>query len=285
MIVKDVMNDNPVYVEVPSNRKTVLNVLLKNEVSSAPVIRRGKNTLAGIISIKELMSKSETDQTALLMNSRPPKVRPKDPVQKAAKAIIKSGFRAIPVVDDEGKLVGIVSVEDLLSRLDSDSFLNESIDNYLSDSFTSTWINTPIAIGYRIMKYAGSDTIMLIDDSGRATGFLMEFDFLRELEEEYSSSKSLIQASSESEDWDWSVAPVLYMGEKSLTFPNKKLRDLEPRKLPVLPPGTPVRQAIQEMLKNNSPQVAVGNERDIQGLVFDVNLVKDLIIPRGFIAR
>ncbi|WP_449463584.1 CBS domain-containing protein [Tardisphaera miroshnichenkoae] len=279
MLVKDVMNGNPVYVEVPSNRRTVLSVLLKNEVSSAPVIRRGKNTLAGIISINELMSKSETDQTALLMNNKPPKIRPKDPIQKAAKAIVKSGFRAVPVVDDEGKLVGIVSVEDLLSKIESESLLSDSIDNYLADRFASAWIGTPIAIGYKVMKYAASDTIMLLNDSGRPSGFLMEFDFLRELEEEYSSSKSLIQASSEGEDWDWSVAPVLYMGEKSLTFPNKRLSDLEARKLPVVPSGTPVRQAVQEMLKNSSPQVAVGSEKEIEGLVFDVDLVKNLIIP------
>lgn len=279
MIVKDVMNDKPVFVEVPSTRKAALSVMLKNEVSSAPVIRKGKNTLAGVISIKELMSKSESDQLALIMNPRPPKLKPKDPVQKAAKAIIKTGLRAVPVIDEDGKLVGIVSVEDILTKTDSEALLNEFIESYLVKSFISAWSGTPVSVGYRIMKYAGSDTIVVLDDSGVIAGFLSEFDFLKELEEEYSSSKSLMQASSESEDWDWSVAPVLYMGEKSLTFSNKRLSDLKIRPVPLVPPGTPVKKAIQEMIRANSPQIAVGSGHEISGIVFDTELVKDLMLP------
>lgn len=279
LLVKEIMNDKPIFVEVPSNRKVALSILLKNEVSSAPVVRKGKNTLTGMISINELTNKSETDQTALIMNSRPPKVKLKDPIQKAAKAIIKSGFRAVPVVDDEGKLIGIVSVEDLLFKGNDEIMFGNNAESYVSYSFASAWIQTPLAIAYKIMKYYGSETLTLIDDHGNATNFMTEFDFLRELEEEYSSTKSFMQASSEGEDWDWSVSPILYMGTKALTFPNKKLSDVKSRKLPIVPSGTPVKTVVEEMQKNNSPQVGVGNDRGIKGIVFDLNLVEDLLIP------
>jgi CBS domain-containing protein len=279
LIVKEVMNNNPIYVEVPSKRMAALAVMLKNEVSSAPVIRKGKLTLAGMISMKELMSRTETDQTALIMNNRPPKVRPKDPVQKAAKAIIKSGFRVVPVVDDDGKLLGVVSVEDLLQKAADETAFSQTVDDYVSPGFPSVWVGTPISVAYKIMRYYGADTLTILDDSGKARGFLTEFDFLKQLEEEYSRSKSPMQAASEGEDWDWSVAPVLYMGSKGLTFPDKPVSEIPTRRLPTLPSGTSIRVAVEEMLKNNSPQVAVGTEDYVHGMVFDISLVGNLLMP------
>jgi len=273
------MNANPVYAEVPSKRSAVLSNMIRNEVSSEPVVRKDRGTLVGIVSIKELMSRSETDQTALIMNPRPPRVKPKDEVQKVAKAMIRSGFRAIPVIDDSSRLIGIVSVEDLLEKIDDSELLRMPVDELLSKTFASAWSETPMPVAYKIMDHSGYDTITLIDSQGNINSYLTQIDFLKELEEEYSSSKAQMQASSESEDWDWSVSPVLYVGMKGMTLPNKKISELSPRKLPVVPSGTTVEAAISEALRDRAPQVAVKENGEVIGMLYDLSIIEQLLNP------
>ena len=45
-------------------------------------------------------------------------LRPKDPMTAAISLMVESGFRSLPVIDDEGKVVGIVSRNDLMGALE-----------------------------------------------------------------------------------------------------------------------------------------------------------------------
>jgi CBS domain-containing protein len=54
-----------------------------------------------------------------VMVSRVITVKPSSSVKEAAKVFLERGISAAPVVDDEGKLVGIVSEGDLLHRAEA----------------------------------------------------------------------------------------------------------------------------------------------------------------------
>lgn len=45
-------------------------------------------------------------------------LRPKDPMTAAISLMVESGFRSLPVIDEEGKVVGIVSRNDLMGALE-----------------------------------------------------------------------------------------------------------------------------------------------------------------------
>jgi CBS domain-containing protein len=45
-------------------------------------------------------------------------LRPTDPMTAAISLMVESGFRSLPVIDDEGKVVGIVSRNDLMGALE-----------------------------------------------------------------------------------------------------------------------------------------------------------------------
>ena len=45
-------------------------------------------------------------------------LRPKDSVETAVSLMVDSGLRSLPVIDDEGKVVGIVSRNDLMGALE-----------------------------------------------------------------------------------------------------------------------------------------------------------------------
>lgn len=44
-------------------------------------------------------------------------LRPKDSVETAITLLVDSGFRSLPVIDDDGKVVGIVSRNDLMQAI------------------------------------------------------------------------------------------------------------------------------------------------------------------------
>ena len=45
-------------------------------------------------------------------------LRPKDSVETAVSLMVDSGLRSLPVIDDEGKVVGIVSRNDLMGAVE-----------------------------------------------------------------------------------------------------------------------------------------------------------------------
>ena len=45
-------------------------------------------------------------------------LRPKDPVDAAVSLMVESGFRSLPVIDDDGKVIGIVSRNDLMEAVE-----------------------------------------------------------------------------------------------------------------------------------------------------------------------
>ena len=63
-----------------------------------------------------------------IMQRVPRRIRPTDSVHDTIETLIDHGISALPVVDDKEQLVGIISVNDILSLL-------HSIEHSLEDSF------------------------------------------------------------------------------------------------------------------------------------------------------
>jgi CBS domain-containing protein len=135
LTVGAVMTQTVVTVTPETSFKDAVRLLRQHRVSGLPVVD-GKGTLVGIVSEADLLNKVEKrDPDAYLLESRPHRldrarsaaldvasamsrqvitVRPDFPVALAAREMHTRGFKRLPVVDEKGKLVGIVSRGDLL---------------------------------------------------------------------------------------------------------------------------------------------------------------------------
>jgi CBS domain-containing protein len=140
--VRDVMTADPVTVTPATPLKYVAGSLVKHKISAVPVLGlQGK--VLGVISETDLLRKEElqrdpdgehsihlsyrarrdmaTAETAgELMNTHPPMVRPDATVAEAARLIDRYEVTCLPVVDDGGKLLGVVGPRDLLRVFASD---------------------------------------------------------------------------------------------------------------------------------------------------------------------
>jgi CBS-domain-containing membrane protein len=135
--VADVMTQNVVSVEANVSYKDIVETLARHRVSAVPVVDTAGHVV-GVVSEADLLHKLELpgpgglramlerkqrreardkadgNVAAELMTTPPVTVRPEVTVAAAARALDFQRVKRLPVVDGEGRLVGIVSRGDLL---------------------------------------------------------------------------------------------------------------------------------------------------------------------------
>lgn len=133
--VGQVMNPDVVTVSPDTTMKEFMDILKVNRISGAPVVSDGR--IVGIVSvenlIKALISQRFEDTVERHMTRDVVTVRADDQAVEAVKLFARHGFGRIPVVDQQGRIAGIVTGGDitrgLLIALDR-QFKSEEIRRY-----------------------------------------------------------------------------------------------------------------------------------------------------------
>jgi len=135
--VKDVMTTHVVAVRANAPFKEMATRLREHRVSAFPVLDED-NRVVGVVSEADLLAKEALEYAAPggmvsgilhhreqvkasgitasdLMTKPPVTIGPREPVTHAARLMYARRVKRLPVVDDDGRLVGIVSRADVLS--------------------------------------------------------------------------------------------------------------------------------------------------------------------------
>lgn len=136
MTVEEVMTTDVATVELPTPLKEVARILAARRVSAVPVLD-GDGSLAGVVSEADILRKEQYqgepvprprrrfgrrrkspaksgDVAADMMSSPAITIGPDASLVAAANVMMRSNVKRLPVVDQDGRLVGIVSRADLL---------------------------------------------------------------------------------------------------------------------------------------------------------------------------
>ncbi len=117
--VDEVMTQHPYTVTPDTLMSTVLELFRQKRISGAPVING--NELVGLVSIEDLLKclqKSDLNaRTKEYMSTNLLTIRNTDPTIEALKLFVSSHYGRFPVVDDEGKLVGIITKGDITNGI------------------------------------------------------------------------------------------------------------------------------------------------------------------------
>ena len=147
--VADIMERDPIAVGRDDDVESVIRVLREHELPGVPVVD-GSGELVGIITENDLILRDEQADLHLphhldimggviylesmkhfeerikkafaskgedMMTPDPITVTPDAPVEEAAKLIAKHKHNRLPVVDDSGRLVGVVTRLDVLDAI------------------------------------------------------------------------------------------------------------------------------------------------------------------------
>ena len=112
--ISSIMTINVMTVTPDEPVKTVRNMILGRGFHHIPVTE-GKR-LVGIVTSFDLMKKNPDDQSSVrdLMTTSVATLRPSESIGAAAQIFLKNLFHGLPIVDDDGDLVGIVTTHDIL---------------------------------------------------------------------------------------------------------------------------------------------------------------------------
>lgn len=112
-----------VTIDINCNTNEAIDLLLKHKVGAAPVIENGY--LRGIFSerdvLRKILNKAVGDldviTVAEFMIADPQTAKPEDSLDTAILHMAHGGYRHVPIVDQENRPVGMVSIRDVISYL------------------------------------------------------------------------------------------------------------------------------------------------------------------------
>ncbi len=120
--LSSIMTTQVVSASPDEKLSTIRDIFLNKRFHHIPITdEQGK--LVGIVTSYDLMKLniplSEYDQTPVkeVMTTKVASLRPEELIGGAARVFLENLFHGLPIVDDDGKLVGIVTSHDVLEYL------------------------------------------------------------------------------------------------------------------------------------------------------------------------
>mgnify|MGYP001772505818 CR=1 FL=1 len=186
--VVHIMTPNPVYVFEDDDVLDALSLMVARNFGSLPVVNKEKK-VSGIVTEREFLLVFQ-DQDQLFpvkefMTKKVTTVYKEIPIFDATRLMIRRGFRRLPVVDEEGKVVGIVTAVDALKLLIKAVLKNEPemffpkkvIDIAKTEIYTidpEKSINE--AAMTMLVKKIGS--LLILDSQNKPAGIITERDLI-----------------------------------------------------------------------------------------------------------
>ncbi|MGO9568776.1 MAG: CBS and ACT domain-containing protein [Desulfomonilaceae bacterium] len=131
MLVKDWMSKGVISLDVTDKLQHAIKLSMESHISIMPILENGK--LVGIVTDRDLKRASPSDATLLdtrqivyrlsrlevgaIMTRHPKTVPPDYTVEEAAEVLLTNNISGVPVVDDEGNIVGIITKNDLFKAM------------------------------------------------------------------------------------------------------------------------------------------------------------------------
>ena len=158
MKVGEVMTREVIQVTPQTRMGSIRKLLRERRISGVPVVQDGK--LEGLISIEDLINAlAESAMEATVgekMTRHPVTLRAEEPVVMAINLFTTHGYGRFPVVDEEGRMVGIVTrgdiIEGLLKKLEVE-YHEEEIRRYRVSHIFEDVVSdrTSIILRYNVM--------------------------------------------------------------------------------------------------------------------------------------
>lgn len=204
-----------------------------------------KDRLLGIINPYHVLYRSRFPARTKVKNClfHPPKIKISTPLTKVAKLMVDSKVYYLPVVDDKGKMLGIVSYRRLLEWLKSKKDLSSFSKLLRPKKLVTIEENLTIGQARTLMKPGGTSRLMVINKVNKLIGILTRFDLREALAEPQMSQKFLSR-----------------VGNK-LKVSRQPIKPYVKKEVVTIKRSTPLKQVLRLMLNKEIGSVAIVNDQ------------------------
>jgi len=113
-LVKDYMTENVDYIPYDTTVEKAMDIFLNSSHQNFPLTKKG--TLVGFITAKDILRNYKNPKKLMkdITQEKLIVARPDLALDDAARVMFRSGLRQLPVIDDKGRLIGIITNTDIL---------------------------------------------------------------------------------------------------------------------------------------------------------------------------
>ncbi len=122
---REIMRKNPVHCLTTSSLQEVANLMVKYDCGEIPVMDPHTEVIAGVITDRDITCRSVAEglnplemKVAEAMTVPAITVHPETTLDRCIHLMENNRIRRVPVVDNEDKICGIISLEDIASNDD-----------------------------------------------------------------------------------------------------------------------------------------------------------------------
>jgi CBS domain-containing protein len=170
--VRDVMSTDPRTTAPGETLSDALAVMRRHDFHEMPVTRDGE--LVGMISYATVLQRRNLPLTTRVDSIlvRPPRVEPEDPLTQIAEFLIASGYRGIPVVEDD-TLVGLISRSDVVGALaGAEEFAELPVGDIMTPDPQAVEEGASLGKARELMRSLDERSVPVVDAQGRLTGVI-----------------------------------------------------------------------------------------------------------------
>jgi len=273
--VEDVMSKDLIVGHVPGTVRDALRILAKHNVSGMPVLKKGTNTVVGVVTRTDIFRNPEEDQLALIMTKDYKYVEKDQDIKDAAKLLYEHRIHGLPVINKKKDLVGIISPTDILEAITRN--IDTTVEQYFTNLVVPVYQETPIDIIMEIINITNEHALPVLNDEKKLVGIVTDGDLFKLSHIRESVSHSDIGMGGDEDDWTWEGirdTVRLHYSTSEVSLPPVPVKEVMVTDVIKAFKNTTVTEVADKMLKNNISHVpVVDSEERLIGMVTDIDLM------------
>lgn len=277
--IADYMTRRPIVLYVPGTRRDAMKVFVDKTISGVPVLRESDDALVGIVTRADVFSKPHEDQLAMIMRKDPVTCTCECTLDVAAKRMIENNIHRLPVLDEDGKLVGVISPLDILPYIDGLD-LDQTVDTVMRSDVVPLYRGMPANVALEIMNLTGAKALPVLVDDATVGGILTDRDIFAQVSIDTKMVAADFGPETEDDHWTWdSLRNVMkfYYDTGRVEIPGTIIEEFMVTRPETVQEKTSVSRAAELMHRNRFNQLPVLDpDRHLAGMVYDLDLLSVL---------
>ncbi len=272
--VHELMTPNPIVAELPGNRRDVINKMVKNKLTGMPVVKDGY--LKGLVSRHDFFRHPNEEQLALIYRKDHPYISQDASLEEAGRLLVDNDTHYLPVVDDQGLCVGIITSADMLKYVE-ELKVTTPVGETARSMCVPMYVGTPIRVVLQTMKLTKLYAFPVVDEEATLIGIITDRDLFQLTEINGEIAISELGLGDDEDSWSWEglrSIMKLYYEESKVQMPNITVEDAMVSNPVSIFNKTEVHEAAELMRRNDFGQLPIVDEMDkLETMVYELDMI------------
>jgi CBS domain-containing protein len=186
--VTGIMSNNPITVFEDDEIIEALNLMVSRNFGSLPVVKLDNSPIGIITERNLLLIFRDIDRVFPVnkfMTKKVTTIHSEVLVTEAAKQMLRRGFRRLPVVDENGKVIGIFTAADAIKLItksilknNPELFFGKKVKDVMTQQVYSIDPNYSVNDAAMILLTKSIGSLLILDREGKINGIITERDLL-----------------------------------------------------------------------------------------------------------